>query len=174
MRTFLLRTPQETLHFGAGVARALLQLLGQLRLESFSSASQFFVPAILLHGELGAGKTTFARAFVHALPCGEEAEVASPSFTLCHHYDTQPPVLHGDLYRVQGYLPEEIAERFDDGRTIVLLEWADLLPIDQRPEGALDIRFEMCQDGRLAKVQVHGALAIRLLENLDNIIWTQT
>ena len=54
---------------------------------------------LLLHGDLGSGKTTLTRFMVLSLPGGLEAEVASPSFTLCNHYATVPPVLHCDLYR---------------------------------------------------------------------------
>lgn len=55
--------------------------------------------ALLLRGPLGSGKTTFTRALVEALPGSASAEVASPSFTVCNHYPTIPPVLHCDLYR---------------------------------------------------------------------------
>ncbi|MBQ2475644.1 MAG: tRNA (adenosine(37)-N6)-threonylcarbamoyltransferase complex ATPase subunit type 1 TsaE, partial [Desulfovibrio sp.] len=50
--------------------------------------------ALLLQGELGSGKTTLAASFVKALPGGEDAEVSSPSFTLCNVYPTRPQVFH--------------------------------------------------------------------------------
>ena len=58
------------------------------------------LPVILLMGDLGAGKTTLIRFLVEALPGGENAEVASPSFTLCNVYPTTPKVQHFDLYRL--------------------------------------------------------------------------
>ncbi len=57
--------------------------------------------AILLKGDLGTGKSTFARAFIHALAPEKDFDVPSPTFTLVQTYDeTRVPVAHGDLYRV--------------------------------------------------------------------------
>src|SRR4051812_10763592 len=56
---------------------------------------------IALSGGLGAGKTEFARAFIHARPGGGKFdEVPSPTFTLVQVYDLAPPVWHFDLYRL--------------------------------------------------------------------------
>src|SRR5882757_8531307 len=56
---------------------------------------------IALSGGLGAGKTEFARAFIHARPGGEIfGEVPSPTFTLVQVYDLAPPIWHFDLYRL--------------------------------------------------------------------------
>ena len=71
---------------------------------------------LLLHGDLGSGKTTLTRFMVLSLPGGSEAEVASPSFTLCNHYATVPPVLHCDLYRCAGSLPEELFDALECAR----------------------------------------------------------
>ncbi len=58
------------------------------------------IRALYLRGTLGSGKTTLTRGLVAALPGGEDAEVASPSFTLCNIYPTRPALLHADLYRM--------------------------------------------------------------------------
>lgn len=79
-----------------------------------------------LRGDLGAGKTTFARAYVHAL--GYEGYVKSPSYGLLETYDTAlQKVLHLDLYRIED--PEELEflalrDLFDE-RTVLLIEWPD-------------------------------------------------
>lgn len=88
-----------------------------------------------LVGDLGSGKTTFARAFINAL-MPKEVEVPSPTFTLLQVYEAKPcPVFHFDLYRLER--PEEafdlgIEDAFADG--ISLIEWPDklgrLLPAD--------------------------------------------
>jgi tRNA threonylcarbamoyl adenosine modification protein YjeE len=56
---------------------------------------------VLLDGDLGAGKTTFVRGFVRALPGGADVVVQSPTFALARTYPTTPPVHHLDLYRLQ-------------------------------------------------------------------------
>jgi tRNA threonylcarbamoyladenosine biosynthesis protein TsaE len=83
---------------------------------------------IALEGELGTGKTTFARAFIRARGTGRE-EVPSPTFTLVQVYDEREPwIWHFDLYRIEK--PEEafelgIEEAFLDG--ISLIEWPERL-----------------------------------------------
>ncbi len=90
---------------------------------------------IALRGTLGAGKTSFARAFIRAL-CGEAISVPSPTFTLLQVYEDAPvPIYHYDLYRI-----EEAEEAWELGLEdaladgICLIEWPEragpLLPED--------------------------------------------
>ncbi|MCL2672863.1 MAG: tRNA (adenosine(37)-N6)-threonylcarbamoyltransferase complex ATPase subunit type 1 TsaE [Alphaproteobacteria bacterium] len=82
---------------------------------------------IALCGELGAGKSEFARAFVrHFLP---HATVPSPTFTLVQpYYADRATIWHFDLYRVKS--PAELVELgIDEARRgIVLVEWPDRAP----------------------------------------------
>ncbi len=85
---------------------------------------------IALSGGLGAGKTTFARAFIRARPGGAEiAEVPSPTFTLVQTYDLPSgAVWHFDLYRLAA--PDEVWELgFEEAlaSAITLIEWPDRL-----------------------------------------------
>src|SRR5436309_7882197 len=58
---------------------------------------------ITLSGDLGAGKTTFARALIRHLAADETIEVPSPTFTLMQTYELPAfPLVHADLYRLSG------------------------------------------------------------------------
>jgi tRNA threonylcarbamoyladenosine biosynthesis protein TsaE len=79
---------------------------------------------VALSGELGAGKTTFVRGAARAL--GVTGPVSSPTFTIGHRYDSDPPVAHLDLYRIAGLDPEEWGdlEPYFDG-TVAFVEWPE-------------------------------------------------
>lgn len=95
-----------------------------------------------LHGNLGAGKSVFARHFIRTL-CGEGTEVPSPTFTLVQTYDAAPaPIWHFDLYRLSD--PDEIfetgwEEALSGGITIV--EWPERLG-PYLPPDAIHIHIE--------------------------------
>ena len=92
---------------------------------------------IALHGDLGAGKTTFARAFVRATLDDRAADVPSPTFALQQSYVTARfPLLHADLYRLTSADEVEetgLLETME--RSVTLIEWPerapDLLPRDR-------------------------------------------
>lgn len=134
----------------------------------FSTCVQ--VPAVIyLRGDLGAGKTTFARAYIQAL--GFTGYVKSPSYGLLETYQVGgQKVLHLDLYRIED--PEELEylalrDLFDE-QSVLLVEWPDrgehFLP---KPDLVLDFgennesRFISCrvfsESGRLLSEKVSGA-----------------
>ena len=91
---------------------------------------------LFLEGDLGAGKSVFARALIRALAQDPELTVPSPTFNLLQTYETpKGTVWHYDLYRLKE--PEEMEElSWDDALTsgIVLIEWPGKLDY-LKPEG---------------------------------------
>lgn len=78
---------------------------------------------VLLEGPLGAGKTTFVKGVLETL--GHTGVVRSPTFNLLQVFDTTPPVLHVDLYRVPTAVGLGIEEYLDTH--LCLIEWPDRL-----------------------------------------------
>ncbi|WBQ12642.1 tRNA (adenosine(37)-N6)-threonylcarbamoyltransferase complex ATPase subunit type 1 TsaE [Hyphomonadaceae bacterium BL14] len=118
---------------------------------------------VLLEGDLGAGKTTLARAIIAALT--GETDAPSPTYTLVQSYETQAGfgLLHADLYRLQdlGELDElGLDEALDHGAA--LIEWPDRLG-GWRPADRLEIRLEETHDGgRDVRLAAHGSWETRL------------
>lgn len=122
---------------------------------------------IALFGDLGAGKTAFARGFLRARPGGEAiSEVPSPTFTLVQVYELPgAPVWHFDLYRlVQAEDAWELGVEEALTEAICLIEWPDrlgrLLPAER-----LDVALAPgpTPDSRRATLTGHGAWAKRLV-----------
>src|SRR5215510_11423122 len=96
---------------------------------------------ITLSGDLGAGKTSAARAMIRYLASDDELEVPSPTFTLAQTYELPSfPLIHADLYRINDASElEEIGLSPLPEATVALIEWperSDALPADR-----IDIAF---------------------------------
>jgi tRNA threonylcarbamoyl adenosine modification protein YjeE len=120
---------------------------------------------ILLTGELGAGKTTFTRGLVRRLGGGDE--VTSPTFTLCHEYDTTPPVAHVDCWRL-----DEISEIVDlgldellDNGSCVVAEWGERA-VSVIGSDAIVVAFEYHDDRRRATIDATGTRSRACLDAL--------
>ena len=122
---------------------------------------------ITLSGDLGAGKTTFARAMIRHLAADHTLEVPSPTFTLMQTYELPRfPIVHADLYRISG--GAELTELgFDDlpDKAVVLLEWPDraegVLPAD-RFDVTLTLAPKLKAEFRHARVTGYGHCASRV------------
>jgi tRNA threonylcarbamoyladenosine biosynthesis protein TsaE len=80
---------------------------------------------VALYGDLGAGKTTFARGVLRGL--GFQGDVASPTFPIVQPYDDlDPPIWHVDLYRIEerDELQELALDEALDGGAL-LIEWPE-------------------------------------------------
>ncbi len=123
---------------------------------------------VTLSGDLGAGKTTLARALIRVLADDPELEAPSPTFTLMQVYDTPAfPIVHADLYRVKD--PSELAELGWDEASegaLVIVEWAEragsALSAD-RIDIALYMDAKHGPNFRRAEIVGHGEAAGRLV-----------
>ncbi|MCA1493375.1 MAG: tRNA (adenosine(37)-N6)-threonylcarbamoyltransferase complex ATPase subunit type 1 TsaE [Sinorhizobium meliloti] len=105
-----------------------------------------------LSGDLGAGKSTFARAFLRAMADDTALEVPSPTFTLVQSYELRVPVAHFDLYRL-GDASELTELGFDEALSegICLVEWPE------KAEGALPadrITLTLAHEGDGRRVRI--------------------
>ena len=102
---------------------------------------------VLLYGELGAGKTMFAKGLADGFGVADADEVSSPTFTLINRYPGRVKVYHIDLYRIEtgvlnGLGLEEI---FDDPNAAVIVEWAEHLGSFETP-GAVRVFLSYVDD----------------------------
>lgn len=118
---------------------------------------------LALSGDLGAGKSSLARAMIRAVAGNEELEVPSPTFTLVQSYELRYPVAHFDLYRLAD--ESELAELgLDEAleRGVVLIEWPDKAGL-ALPKNA--IRIEITHEGEGRRLNItapEGRFADRL------------
>lgn len=81
---------------------------------------------VALRGDLGAGKTAFTRGLVDGVQTGEGDFVASPTYAVCHVYETDIPVHHYDLYRLESEDDLESVGFYDSlGEAILVIEWPE-------------------------------------------------
>ncbi len=121
---------------------------------------------IYLQGELGAGKTTLARGFLHAL--GYRGAVKSPTYTLIEPYElNHRRIFHLDLYRLSD--PDELEfiglRDLLDGEALLLVEWPERGQ-GVLPEADLDIQLNYAAEARYCRVQAFSELGTTLLGRL--------
>jgi tRNA threonylcarbamoyladenosine biosynthesis protein TsaE len=125
----------------------------------------------VLSGALGAGKTFFVRAVCRSLGLDRAVRVTSPTFTLVHEYETVPPLVHADLYRLEA--PREdssrsdptlfaLAEQRDDGR-VLFVEWG--APFVEALGGDAVV-IELDTSPRTARITATGPRARERVEGL--------
>lgn len=113
--------------------------------------------AILLDGDLGSGKTTFARAFLRGLAGNDELEVPSPTFSLMQSYDElRVPAAHLDLYRLaKSDDARELGIEEVAARAVMLVEWPDRLA-GNLPDDRLHISFTGTGEHRTLILEAQG------------------
>lgn len=124
---------------------------------------------LVLDGPLGSGKTTFTRALCRSLGLSRRVRVPSPTFTLVHEYDLEPPICHADVYRL-GSAKDVVllgldAQR-DDGKVLVV-EWGEPY-VELLGGDALVVSFAV--DPRRATLRSTGRRSAEMLAALAKVL----
>jgi len=99
---------------------------------------------VFLTGELGAGKTVFAKGIASGLGLEDVDQVCSPSFTLVNIYQAKCPIYHIDLYRLgKNSEIEDLGWEDYLDRGVIIVEWAEKLKMDVE---AIRINIEVLND----------------------------
>ncbi|MES5101074.1 tRNA (adenosine(37)-N6)-threonylcarbamoyltransferase complex ATPase subunit type 1 TsaE [Agrobacterium sp. BA1120] len=118
---------------------------------------------IALIGDLGAGKSTLARALIRAIADEDELEVPSPTFTIVQSYALRFPVAHLDLYRLSDvYELDElgIEEMLSDG--VCLIEWPEMAAGELPKDSTITLRLTHQGEGRVATIDAPPKQRARL------------
>ena len=114
---------------------------------------------IFLFGELGSGKTTFARSLINQLQEKnkvDKTEVPSPTFNLLYEYEIKSlKVMHYDLYRLKTNKEVEQLGIFEDSKNIIsVIEWPEKMK--KKIENRLEITFYHETDEESRKIKFEG------------------
>lgn len=112
---------------------------------------------ICLDGELGSGKTVFAKGFAQALGINEV--ITSPTFNIVKEYNSgELPLYHMDVYRLKDACQRFGFEDYYKKGGITIIEWSELI-CDCLPEERLDIVFKVIDENtRVLKFNPHGKM----------------
>jgi len=112
---------------------------------------------IVLSGELGSGKTKFTEGILEYFNLADE--ISSPTFTIVNEYNSNPPVFHFDVYRLEDedeFLAIGGEEYFEKG--ICIIEWGEMIE-DLLPQDYIKISFSKDTENenvRNLKIQTFG------------------
>ncbi len=125
----------------------LIELAQNIESEKFPNM------VICLNGELGSGKTVFAKAFASAMGIDE---VSSPTFSIIKEYVGELPFYHMDVYRVENNVENLGIEEYFNKGGVTIIEWADMIK-EYLPKERLDIKIKVTgENTRLVILTPHG------------------
>lgn len=109
---------------------------------------------ICLQGDLGSGKTIFAKAFAASM--GIEENITSPTFTIIKEYDGDIKLFHMDVYRLNDIKEDIGITEYFSKKGVCIIEWSDLIE-DILPKNRLDIKINIIDENtRIFKIIPHG------------------
>lgn len=112
--------------------------------EKFAGIVKHTGAFVCLYGDIGVGKTAFARAVCKYLDVKQK--VTSPSFVILNEYKSGViPVYHFDLYRLESEGISTIAselEEYSEGKILTMVEWAEFSPETELPFDRLIVKIE--------------------------------
>lgn len=116
---------------------------------------------ICLNGDLGSGKTVFAKGFAQAMSI---EDVTSPTFNIIKEYKGELPLYHMDVYRVENNVENlGLSEYFDKGG-VSIIEWADMIE-DYLPKQRLEVEFKIVDENtRILLIRAYGEKYINICE----------
>ena len=118
---------------------------------------------ICLVGDLGSGKTVFAKAFASSL--GITDNITSPTFNIIKEYDNaEMKLFHMDVYRLSDIKQDLGISEYFNKKGVCIIEWADLIE-DILPKNRLDIKFKIVdEEKRVISIIPHGSKYDELCE----------
>jgi tRNA threonylcarbamoyladenosine biosynthesis protein TsaE len=140
------------------VTKETIQTLALTVLDRARNSVMNGAVTIALHGDLGAGKTTFVQTLGAVLFINET--ITSPTFTIMKTYETKdadfPTFVHMDAYRIDTLAelgPLHIVEIFQANKTLFCIEWAEKIR-EVLPKNTIDITFEIKdEDTRIVHIK---------------------
>ena len=116
---------------------------------------------ICLNGDLGSGKTVFAKGFARAMAIND---VTSPTFNIIKEYNGELPLYHMDVYRVENNVENlGLNEYFDKGG-VFIIEWADMIE-EYLPKERLEIEFKIVDENtRILLIRAYGEKYVNICE----------
>ena len=128
-----------------------IQIAQNLESEKFENM------IICLDGDLGSGKTIFAKGFAQAL--GIDENITSPTFNIIkEYYSGEMPLFHMDVYRLDGNVESIGLEEYFSKNGVVIIEWSETIK-KYLPEDRLDIKIKVLdEDKRLLVFTPHGQI----------------
>ena len=152
--------PYETITHAAEQTRRLGRCLGRL-LQSGT--------ILRLSGHLGSGKTCFVQGLAKGLDVPAEYPITSPTYTLINEYPGRFPLLHVDLYRIDGPADAEAVGLWElfSPDAVVAVEWAERLEDCHWPPDTLCIDFKIRDDdSRRIRLNGYGLAGGNLIRDI--------